>query len=827
VSPHPNTADWNAIKTEFTRVLDLPTHARSAALAAITDANVRNEVASLLLAESQLGDRFERAPTIEPPVRAAPSSSIGDTVGPWRLVRLIGHGGMGTVYEAVRSESGFTKRAAIKMLDRVRANPALLDRFDRERRTLALLEHRNIAALLDGGVDTNGDPWFAMEYVDGERIDRWCAANAPDVRSRVQRFRQVCAAVQYAHEHLVVHRDLKPANILVASDGTVKLLDFGIAKLVDDADSPRTTTGLAPMTAAYASPEQRAGAVLTTATDIYSLGVVLYELLTGARPGDGITTGDSTPVTPSRRVLLEPSTREPRRLTDADAKRAHQQLRGDLDAIVMMALRPEPERRYVSAQALAEDLQQWLDHRPVRARKDTLAYRARMLIRRNPVTTVALGVAVIALVSGIVETRRQTVNAQRERDAALRARARTERVTTFLQEVVSRARPRADGGAVDLITAIDRATPYLDTAFRGEPDLQAQVRQTLANTFGELGLMPQSRRLVDSALAYYVRRDGDSVSHEQANVLWTLSAATAAAGDRAQSDSILHRLLRVYSAGGFPHNDALRARAWLAENRALAGDLRSATTTYDSVIAEYSLGTRDDSIQFATTISNRGSTYVALGNFERGSSDLMRGLQLLTRVNPAETSDRAAAMQPVAMALLFTRKYAEAESVARKALAIKRRTDGEATRSQQGHARALGVILFTAGKLIEADSVFSMIIADRGPLLPDADPTVGFALAHRALARAMRGETLRVTQDAREAVRLYRGQFPQASAPRSLIENVAGAALGLGPRAQWSEARTLLRSGVGGLRASLNAGHPRIVDAASRLREFEERTGLR
>jgi tetratricopeptide (TPR) repeat protein len=422
---------------------------------------------------------------------------------------------------------------------------------------------------------------------------------------------------------------------------------------------------------------------------------------------------------------------------------------------------------------------------------------------------------------------RQAAVARRERDAALAERRRAERVTTFLEEVIRRARPGEDGAQASLATAIGHATPYLDTAFVGDAELQAQVRTTVATTLGELQLVAQARPLLDSALAFYRRRDGARISQEHADALWSLSALLSFEGNRAGSDSILRLLLPVYAEPGYPPNQALKARAWLAENRATAGQLREALSMYDSVLARFQLATPKDSLFYATTLTNRGSTYVSLGDFARGSDDLLRGIALMDRVNAEETSTRASVMQPVAMALLFSRRLAEAESVARRALAIKRRASGEAARSQDGHARALGVILIARNKLDEADSVFSMILEDRGTRVPDTDPTIGFALAHRAMVRAMRGRLDGVRDEAREAVRLYARQYPSGSAPRSLIESVAGAALGYGLQAQWPEAHALMRGGLQGLERSLAPSHPRVTEARERLVAFERRSGMR
>ena len=335
---------WERVKELFGELSELDDAQRAARLAGLPaeDDDVRAEVASLLRSADSVGDRFEDAPGARDG-DALVADMRGQRVGAYEIVAEIGHGGMGTVYEARRVDEQFSKRVAVKMVAGTARTEQAIRRFRRERQLLARLEHRNIATLLDGGVTEQGQPYFVMEYVEGKPIDRWCTDGGLTVRQRLELFRQVCAAVQYAHEHLVVHRDLKPGNILVADDGTVKLLDFGVAKLLDTdvtGDDALTHTGVLPMTAAYASPEQVRGDPVSTASDIYSLGVVLYELLSGRRPfgsRKGVTALTApTPVNPSRAITDAPTTADPN-----ITRRMQRDLSGEVDSIVMMAMRPE------------------------------------------------------------------------------------------------------------------------------------------------------------------------------------------------------------------------------------------------------------------------------------------------------------------------------------------------------------------------------------------------------------------------------------------------------------------------------------------------------
>ena len=379
----------------------LPRHAQDAWVhAAAGDAALAREVLDLLaLADSEtaiptpaslLADLRDADPDDD---MAFADPMLDARIGPYRVLRLLGRGGMGAVYEARREDADFTLRVALKLLRPGAESEAAIRRFRFERRVLASLRHPNIAALLDGGMTDDGRPYFVMEFVEGDPITRWADAHALDVPARVRLVRQVCDAVQHAHAHLVVHRDLKPANILVDARGVVRLLDFGIARLVQPADaddtgaeSPPTETVVRTLTPEYASPEQFLGAPAQVASDVYSLGVVLYELLAGVRPYT--LSGLSWPAMVSRLTEgdVPPPSRAPEAtLADSDAIRQRRaKLRGDLDAIVLQAIARQPAQRYATVDQLAQELDAWLAGRPVRARRPSVGYRVGKLLRRRP-----------------------------------------------------------------------------------------------------------------------------------------------------------------------------------------------------------------------------------------------------------------------------------------------------------------------------------------------------------------------------------------------------------------------------------------------------------
>ena len=339
------------------------------------------------------------------PLFAEREAAAPERIGPYVIDHVLGRGGMGSVYLASRGDAEFAPRVALKVMrsgldqDRV-----LLRRFTEERQILATLEHQGVARLLEGGVTGDGHPWFAMEYVDGMALNKYVEAHELTLAEKLGLFLQICDAVSYAHRNLIVHRDLKPSNILVTADGHIKLLDFGIAKLLapsSGGDAPITRTGFQPFTPEYASPEQVLGEPVTTAADVYALGVVLYELLTGERP---LNLARSNPADWAR-IVREAEPKPPSAIA-ADGR----PLRGDLDTIALMALRKEPERRYPSVDRLADDVRRHLDQRPVLARADSRIYRTRKFVRRQRVAVAIGSIITIGLVTFGVVARRQNAS---------------------------------------------------------------------------------------------------------------------------------------------------------------------------------------------------------------------------------------------------------------------------------------------------------------------------------------------------------------------------------------------------------------------------------
>ncbi len=492
---------WRKIESIFQTVIEKPKADRQQMLTQYCgdDAELRREVEALLSEDES--DDFLQAP-IKDVARSLPMSDadnyIGRKIGPYNLVKLLGQGGMGAVYLAERADAEYYRQVALKIVKRGMDSSFVLKRFRIERQILATLEHPNIAQLLDGGSTDDGLPYFVMEYVQGQPLTEYCNAHQLSLVERLKLFLPVCAAVQHAHQKLIVHRDLKPSNILVTSEGVPKLLDFGIAKLLDPALSPtpltRTQTSMRLMTPDYASPEQVRGLPITAASDVYTLGVILFELLAGERPYEFET---YSPVE-IERAICDTEVERPSvvagRTTNATLK-FRRQLAGDLDNIVLMALRKEPERRYQSVEQLAKDIRCYLEGRPISARRESALYRTGKFVRRNKLAMTAAALIFFSLLGGIITTTRAARIAQIERDRAeanlieaqaqraeadrqrliaeeQRHRAETETVEANLQRQIADAqRAEAEAQRQNAETQQERAERRF-----------AQVRK-LANTF--------------------------------------------------------------------------------------------------------------------------------------------------------------------------------------------------------------------------------------------------------------------------------------------------------------------------------------------------------
>lgn len=428
---------------------------------------------------------------LEPPEAPHPR------LGAYQLLRVIGAGGMGRVWLAEREDGAYRQEVAIKVLPGLIGDPDAVRRAHAERQFLAWADHPNIARVLDGGTTPEGQPYVVMEYVDGMRIDDWCRERQLDPTGRVRLFLQVLDAIDAAHRALIIHRDIKPGNVLVTRAGAAKLLDFGIAKSLDGHGAGNATrTCNAPMTPDYASPEQLAGKPLTTATDIYSLGLLLYELLSGtaANARSGLTPGELAQrikqnAAPRPSLHIEAGSM---RIDQRTATAWQRRIAGDLDRVVTKALAPEPQRRYESAHAFADDLQRWLAHRPVTARSAGIGYRFALFVRRNAIPVTASAAAAGALAVGLGLAATQAHRAAIEGERAMRA-------NQFMTEMIASADPYQGGKPPLLVDALDRAVQTISQRLAGQPLLEADIRHAIGRAYLMLERNDAARTQLDRA----------------------------------------------------------------------------------------------------------------------------------------------------------------------------------------------------------------------------------------------------------------------------------------------------------------------------------------
>ncbi len=434
----------------------------------------------------------------------------GERVGRFELLAELGQGGMGTVYRGRRADGTFEQSVAVKLFRAELLNDSARLRFDAERQILASLEHPGIARLIDGGMTDDGTPFVVMELIEGVSITEYCDREALDLRSRLQLFQRVCDALAQAHQKGIVHRDIKPSNVLVTQDGRPKLIDFGIAKVLEDAElestTPETQFGLLALTPEYASPEQVQAQSQSPASDVYALGILLYELLTGDRP---YRTAGQTPAEIERTVCEtippDPSTRVAQRNVSAsnglaDARKLKSMLRGDLDRIVMTALRKSPAQRFVSAADFAQEIDRYLNGLPVRARGASRLYRASKFIQRNRGVVAVTALAFVALSVALVVVLLQATEAQQQRDRAREQAAAAESAANFLTEMISRSDPFANAESATLANAMLQAIPTMETRFEGQPVLEADMRYAIGYALQNLGETEPARAQFDRAL---------------------------------------------------------------------------------------------------------------------------------------------------------------------------------------------------------------------------------------------------------------------------------------------------------------------------------------
>lgn len=601
---------WREVSPHLDHALALDEKERTAWLVSFAAENpeLADLVRKLLQEHSALAD--ERFLETAPEVPLNDTSLAGQKIGPYTLLSAIGQGGMGSVWLAERSDGRFERQVAIKFLHFSVAAQGGIERFKREGRILGQLTHPNIAELLDAGLTPSGEPYLVLEYVEGEPITDHCDHNTLDIRARVRLFLDVLSAVAHAHANLIVHRDLKPSNVLVRSDGHIKLLDFGIAKLLADDTTPATATLLTleaggAMTPQFAAPEQITGAPVTTATDVYALGVLLYLLLTGHHPA-----GDKQR-SPADLVKAIVDTEPPRpseitahrRASDVAAhplatpEKLSRELRGDLDNIVAKALKKNATERYGSVAAFAEDLQRYLKHEPISARPDSLSYRTNRFIRRNRVAVGLSTIAILAIIAGTAATLIQARTARHQRDAALRERDRANRIAEFMTGMFKVSDPgERVGSAVTAREVLDKASKDIGSGLSQDPEVQGRMMYVMGAAYLNLGLYSRAQTLFEGSLKLESASLGP-LNSETLRTTQQLAWALVQEGHLAEAESLQRS---VYDTRrrllGPSHDDTLSITSDLANNLDAQGNHTEAEKLEREVLnrRKSTLGTEDE-----------------------------------------------------------------------------------------------------------------------------------------------------------------------------------------------------------------------------------------
>ena len=570
---------WQEVKAALAAALALGEPERAAYLQRLgtADSALRAELDSLLLANEEAGTGFLESPAAAVLESPAPNPHVGRRLGPYRLLEEIGAGGMGEVYRAVRVDEEYEHEVAVKLVRAGADAQFIAPRLRAERQILAAFQHPNIARLLDGGTAEEGIPYLVMELIEGLPVTDYCDRHRLGLEARLHLFLLVCSAVQYAHQRAVIHRDLKPSNILVTADGTPKLLDFGIAKILEPGSIPvrgdLTINAMRLLTPDYASPEQLRGEPVTAASDVYSLGVILYELLTGIKPHEGRgraahegpkAVHGPAPSKPSLAVRGRDGATAT--LGDDSPDRVSRRLRGDLDNIVLMALRPEPERRYPTVDRLAEDLRRYLGHRPVAARSPTLRYRASMFVRRHQVGVAATALTAMALMVGVAMTARATLIARAALARAEDEAQASQRVSDYLVSLFEQASPEQTGGkSLDVRTLVARAQGEIDPNLSRQPEVRARMLSAVGALHCEIGQFKPCEEDLEQALRIEKAVGGDPLL--RARTEYRLASAYDDAGRTREALVLLRRALPVFEAQQ-PRDPAAVAPVWEAIGRA-------------------------------------------------------------------------------------------------------------------------------------------------------------------------------------------------------------------------------------------------------------------
>jgi tetratricopeptide (TPR) repeat protein/predicted Ser/Thr protein kinase len=800
------SATWKRIEPFVDEALEADASERQALLERIARADppLARDVEAFLVAE-RAARAFLAVPVGEQAVLllgrlAGESEPEGEEIGPYRVARELGRGGMGAVFLAHRADGQFEQEVALKLVKRGMDSAEIVERFRAERQILARLHHPNIARLLDGGVTRSGQPYFAMEYVDGLPLGAFCELGQTRLAERLRLFLEVCDAVDYAHRNLVVHRDIKPSNILVTADGKAVLVDFGIAKVLDPApaDGAVTRPEARAWTPRYAAPEQLAGQAITTATDVYSLGVVLYELVAGRHPfaSPGQDSLDAAGAAP---------------LGDAEREPAPLRGLGDLDAVARMALRREPERRYPSARALADDIRNYRAGLPVAARPDRVAYRAARFARRHRLGLAAAGVVVAALLAGAVGIVWQARRAIAQQEIAEAQARRAEAVKKFALGLFEVSDPDASRGRdITARELLERGAERVGVELDGQPEVQAEMLLAIGEIEHRLGFERESRPLFERALD--LRRDlfdGDNPAVLEAEL--AVASAHWMEGDLDRADRMVSSVLARRRRRGADPLDVAKVAGWLGRIRYEKDDLATAPALLDEAIAGQR-GRPGVEAELARNLAELGYVVQRRGDLD-GAERLQReSLAIRRGLFGDEHTSVADSMRGLADVMDDRGDSRGAEALLRQVLALDRRLLGPSHRLLATDLNNMAVAILAQGERApEAERMLRESLEIRRAVHGADSPALAVVLHH--LARAVRPQARLEESEAlsRQALAMAVAALGEEHVHVASVR--VELARTLGERQSFAEAEREARRALATYRRKLGPDHARVAEA--------------
>ena len=747
----------------------------------------------------------------------APDLAEGVRIGPYRTIEELGRGGMGRVFLAEREDVG--KRVAIKVVHGALASPDRLRRFRTEQRVLAGLEHAGIVPLIDVGVTDEGLPFFVMERVDGLPITQWIERTDASLEERLALLLEVCDAVQYAHRNLVVHRDIKPSNVLVTTDGRPKLLDFGVAKLMDEHKS-ETATETRVFTLAYAAPEQLTGAPVTTTTDVYQLGALLYEMLAGTppfdvsalAPADAFRIITTTEPRPPSRVPADGSINGPAPRSASPPERVKRRARGDVDRIVLKCLAKEPAHRYASVEALAGDIRRFLDGHPIVAQPAGALYRARKFVRRHRVLSAACLVGVLYAGTVTVQNRAITrASTRAEREAAT-----ARRVSDFLVSLFSRADPReAAADTLSPLQLVETAAEQVREDLALDPEIRASMQEALGRVYLELGRYTSADSLLTEAVD--VRRTiGGDHDLETARALNYLGEVAWAKGEMDRADSLNERVLAVRAqALGTQHEDYFQT----LQNQGTVRYAQGRYTEAEQILTEAAAiaraihdGPHED---LSMVLNNLANAIAASGRHEEAGQVMREALEVDRALYGGDHPDIALRLDNLAFMAHESEDYEEALRLGREALDMYGRVYTEPNPNTAFALTTVAYASFALGDTAAADSLHRAAVALQTELLGSdhADAIVARAGYAAFLYRAGRLEEAEqayaaVVEQTARVLGMEHPNYAQLLGSHARVVEESGDA---------SRARAMLEEAWQRGRESLGTEHPWVVETGERL----------